>query len=247
MEYEQALIDENRAFGDVVLAADPATPILTCPGWSMLQLLRHVGRGDRWAAHIVGQRAAAEIDPRTVPEGRPPDDPEGARAWLHDGVALLLEATRGAGPDERVWTFLGPQPPSWWVRRRLHEATIHRADAAIALGLTYQLRSGIAADAIEEWLDRLAIELRTSGPALKSGTSLVIQPTDTGVGWVIHGTPEGIDWRHHDGDTQVDLRLVGPVTGLLLALVRRQSADAAGVQIDGDPQLWTTWLARTPL
>lgn len=140
----------------------------------------------------------------------------------------------------------GPPTPSWWVRRRLHEATIHRADATIALGQTYQLHPDIAADAIDEWLDRLAVELRTSESALESGTTLVIQPTDTGVGWIIHGTPEGIDWRHYDGETQVDLQLSGPVTGLLLALVRRQNADQAGVLIDGDPQLWTTWLARTP-
>ena len=53
-------------------------------------------------------------------------------------------------------TFLGPKAASWRLRR-LHEATVHRADAAIALGAPYQLSAELAADGITEWLDQLAL------------------------------------------------------------------------------------------
>ena len=79
VDYAAALIEQNGLLGDVIFAADPNIPIPTCPGWSMLQLLRHVGRGDRWAAHIIQTKAGADLDPRTVPDGRPPDDSD-ARA-----------------------------------------------------------------------------------------------------------------------------------------------------------------------
>src|ERR1700742_3108641 len=98
LDYDQALIDENRAFGDLVLAADPAIPVPTCPGWSLLQLLRHVGRGDRWAAEMISQEATVELDPRSVGNGRPPDDPDGARTWLHDGAKLVVDMAGAADP-----------------------------------------------------------------------------------------------------------------------------------------------------
>jgi hypothetical protein len=42
------------------------------------------------------------------------------------------------------------------VRRRPHEATVHRADA-IALGTAFELQAELAADGISEWLGRLAL------------------------------------------------------------------------------------------
>lgn len=247
LDYDQALVEENRAFGDIVFAADLSLPVPSCPGWSLLQLLRHVGRGDRWAAEMIGQGADTELDPRSVPNGRPPDDPEGARSWLHDGVRLVVDTASAAGPDLTVWTFLGPRPPRWWVRRRLHEATIHRADAAIATGQPYGLRTDLAVDAIDEWLERLAVELGASTPAIAAGKTFRLEATDTDAAWTVHGTPAGIEWRHHDGPSAADLQLEGTVTGLLLALVRRQHPDQAGIHIGGDIDLWTTWQERTPL
>jgi uncharacterized protein (TIGR03083 family) len=246
VDYERALVDENQAFGDVVFAPDMSLPVPSCPGWSLLQLLRHVGRGDRWAAEMISQDADSELDPRSVPNGRPPDDPKGARAWLHDGTRLVVDTASAASPDLMVWTFLGPRPPRWWVRRRLHEATIHRADAAIATGQPYRLRADLAVDAIDEWFERLAVELRASPPAIAEGKTLALEATDTDATWTVHGTRGGIEWRH-DGPSSADLQLRGPVTGLLLALVRRQRPDEADVHIGGDTDLWTTWQDRTPL
>ena len=74
MDYAAALLEQNRAFGELIRRGDPSTPVATCPGWSLSQLFRHVGRGDRWAAEIITSGSDGTLDPRLVPDGRPPDD-----------------------------------------------------------------------------------------------------------------------------------------------------------------------------
>ena len=73
------------------------------------------------------------------------------------------------GADTAVWTFIGPRPAHWWIRRRVHEATVHRADAAIALGADYQLTPELAADGIDEWLERIAVEANAESSPLERG------------------------------------------------------------------------------
>jgi mycothiol maleylpyruvate isomerase-like protein len=48
-----AFVEENELFAALAASADLATPVPTCPEWTLKQLFRHVGRGDRWAATIV--------------------------------------------------------------------------------------------------------------------------------------------------------------------------------------------------
>ena len=78
VDFRAALIDETEAFGELIRTADPATPIPTCPDWTLKQLFRHVGRGNRWAAQIVADEREEPLDPREVRDGKPPDDPDGA-------------------------------------------------------------------------------------------------------------------------------------------------------------------------
>jgi uncharacterized protein (TIGR03083 family) len=211
-------------------------------------LLRHVGRGDRWAAQIIRDRAGSDLDPRLVPEGRPPGGTDGARAWLQDGARVLLDAVSAIGPEENVATFLGPRPAGWWIRRRLHEATVHRADAAIAAGKPYELAPELAADGIDEWLERLAVELpATRTPAIAAGQTLAMSATDAGVEWRIGGTATGIDWGHGASGSPPAVHLAGPAADLFLALVRRRTLQEPGIEIDGDIRVWQTWLAHTPL
>jgi len=154
MDYAAALTGQNQELSELLRDGDWSVPVPTCPGWTLLQLLRHVGRGDRWAAQIITDRADTSLDPRLVREGKPPADAPGAVRWLSQGPLILLAAVEDTGPSTEVSTFTGPKPAAWWTRRRLHEATVHRADAAIALGVPYKLSAELAADGISEWLER---------------------------------------------------------------------------------------------
>lgn len=43
------------------------------------------------------------------------------------------------------------------MRRRLHEVLVHRADAALAAGVGFEVDGAVAADAISEWLGLAAM------------------------------------------------------------------------------------------
>ena len=248
MDFRAALIDETEAFGELIRSADPAAPVPTCPGWTITQLFRHVGRGNRWAAQIVADRRSEPLDPREVPDGKPPDDRDAAIDWLNAGARLILDAVDDAGAHSEVWTFIGPRPAQWWIRRRVHEATVHRADAAIALGADYRLTPRLAADGIDEWLERIAVEATGETSPLDAGQTLHLHATDDGLGaageWSLTGTPEGISWSHEHGKGDAALR--GSAQDLLLAVVRRQTASDGNLEIFGDAAVWDGWLNRTP-
>jgi len=248
MDHSAALIAENERFGQVVRDADWSAPVPTCPGWTIKQLFRHLGRGHRWAAQIIGDRVTDYLDPREVRDGRPPDDVEGAIEWLQDGARLLLDVVRKEGPDATAWTFVGPRPAAWWVRRRLHEATVHRADAALAVGAPYELEAPLAADGVDEWLDLVAARGNGGAALLDDGVSLHLHATDEGLGpageWMIRGAGGGVTWEHGHGKGAAAVR--GPAVELLLALLRRRTDAEAGVEVLGDRAVWTGWLERTP-
>jgi len=215
--------------------------------------MRHVGRGDRWAAQIVAEQATDPVDPRTVAGGKPPAGRDNEIVWLHDGVRALLDAVGKSGAQTPVWTFLGTRPASWWIRRRLHETAVHRADAALALGAEFQIDPAVAADGITEYLERVMIRAAEKdpsweGPPLSDGQSLHLHATDDGLDvageWTIFGRADGIEFEH--GHAKATTALRGPARELLLAIVRRGNATELGVEIFGDPAIWDTWLARTP-
>jgi uncharacterized protein (TIGR03083 family) len=253
VDFAAALIAENAALADLLRDADLSIPVPTCPEWTLEQLMRHVGRGDRWCAQIVAEQSMDFIDPRTVEGGKPPEGRDNEIDWLQAGPRRLLDAVAQTGAETAVWTFLGPRPAKWWIRRRLHEVVVHRADAAIALGVRYDVDPAIAADAISEWLERVVIQADDEGPAggdrpLGDGQSVHLHATDPGLGeageWTILGRPDGIAVDHEHGKSTAALR--GPARGLLLAVVRRGTAAEEGLEVFGDPGVWDTWLARTP-
>ena len=248
VDFRAALIEETAAFGELIRIADPAAPVPTCPDWTIRQLFRHVGRGNRWAAQIVADQRDEPLDPREVPEGKPPDDPDAAIDWLNAGAQLVVDSVDAVGAHTQVWTFIGPRPAQWWIRRRVHESTVHRADAAIAVGADYQLSASLAADGIDEWLERIAAESSAESSPLDVGQTLHLHATDDGLRtageWTITGTDAGITWSHEHGKGDAALR--GCARDLLLAVVRRRTAAEAGLEVFGDTATWDGWLGRTP-
>lgn len=251
MDTAAALIAENAAFAELFRDADWSIQVPTCPEWTLEQLMRHMGRGDRWCAQIVAEGSMDNIDPRSIPGGKPPQG--GEIEWLHAGPRALLDAVEATGGQTMVWTFLGPRPADWWVRRRLHETAVHRADAALALGVDFSIDPVVAADGITEYLERTVIRANDEGAGagdrpLGEGQSLHLHATDPGLGatgeWTVLGRPDGIALTHEHGKATVALR--GPARDLLLAVVRRGEVAGLGLEVFGDQAVWETWLARTP-
>ena len=247
MDFRAALLEQTRAFGDLIRPADPSTPVPTCGEWTLKQLYRHVGRGNRWAAQIISERRNQPLDPREVRDGKPPDDHDAAVEWFQRGAQMIIDAVDHVGADARVWTFIGPRPAGWWIRRRVHETAVHRADAALALGAGFELPAEFAADCLSEWIELATVDKRHP-PALDPGQSIHLHATEEKLGptgeWTIAHDEDGLSWSHSHSKSDVALR--GPVTGLLLATVRRKTAADAGLEMLGDAAVWDGWLERTP-
>jgi len=234
-------LDEHTAgLAGAVAGVDPDLPVPTCPQWPLRVLVGHIGQAHRWAAGIVRSGPAPVPDPFDADPG-PPAEWSG---WLHEGAAELAGAVLAAGPDP-VWTFFGPRPARFWLRRMLHDTTVHHADAALATGAAFEVAPDVAADAISEWLEVLADPVTpTINPAFDAlrgtGQTLELRP-DTGPGWLITRTPGGVRWARASGAANVTLS--GPVADLLLVLTRR--LPVGRVTVAGDRDLVDHWLAHT--
>jgi uncharacterized protein (TIGR03083 family) len=248
VDFRAALLDQTQAFGELIRDADPSTPVPTCPDWTLNQLFRHVGRGNRWAAQIVAERRSQPLNPRDVRDGRPPEDPDAAIDWLNGGVQQLLTAVDQVGSDARVWTFLGPRPAGFWIRRRLHEVLVHFADAALASGADFDPAPELAADAISEWIELTVVQADKHAPPVDRGRTLHLHATESDLGptgeWTIGNDEHGLSWSHDHGKGDVALR--GPVRDLLLAIMRRRQAPELDIEVFGDEAMWDAWLQRTP-
>lgn len=234
------LHEHTATFAKAVTGADPNLRVPTCPEWPLRVLVGHIGQAHRWAAGIVRSGPTPVPDPFDADPGSPGTWPD----WLRDGAADLADAVLAAG-ESPVWTFFGPRPAAFWVRRMLHDTIVHHADAAGATGAAFAVEPDVAADAISEWLEVLSDPVTpTLKPAFAElrGTGQTLQlRTDTGVGWLITRTPDGVRWAR--GTDTADVTLAGPVADLLLVLTRRLPPDR--VAITGDRDLADHWLAHT--
>ena len=109
-EYIEALEVEGSRLADTASELDVASPVPTCPGWVLRDLLRHLGGVHRWAgAHLRDRRdSILRVDDfeasyqRMLAAGvrfvsSPRHEPYGQVA-----VFLDLEGNR--------WDLLGPDP-----------------------------------------------------------------------------------------------------------------------------------------
>ena len=247
-----AEVEANTAgLAEILAEYDQSLPIPTCPEWTLRQLVTHVGRAHRWAAEITRTRSEAFIPFREVPDGKLPDDRAEQRAWLRAGAARIVDAVREAGTD-LVWSFTGPVPAGFWIRRMAHETLVHRADAQLAAGAEPEslIEAEVAADAIDEWLMLLAGGLGNAderAKTLPAGAGLHIHATDDGLGgrgeWMIRHDAGGLTVE--PGHGKGDAALTGPAASLLLVMMRRRPVSDPAVTVYGDSAVVDGWLAST--
>ncbi|MFI6279494.1 maleylpyruvate isomerase family mycothiol-dependent enzyme [Streptomyces sp. NPDC050988] len=257
------LLGHDRYCGEIVgqtallrshlAGADLGATVPTCPDWTLRQLAVHVGEAHRWAEHIVRTRATKSVPIEDVadvggPEG---DDPAALDAWLAEGAERAAETFRAAGVDTAAWSWAWEHTAGFWARRMTHETVVHRADAAIAAGVTYEVAPEFAADAIDEWLQivRFAQEKYPNDAARELrgvGRSIHLHATDAeaelAAEWLIEFEDEGIGWRRGHEKASVVLR--GPLTEVMLAFYRRMAPDGGGLEVLGERELLDFWLER---
>jgi uncharacterized protein (TIGR03083 family) len=243
-EYCTRVGAEITRMAQVTAEAAPGTPVPACPGWDLAKLVKHTGIVHRWATTIVASRATEPLAQSALDVGLPADRAQYPH-WLAAGAAPLVTALRGAEPGTVMWTFAGNRDAGWWARRMLHETTVHRVDAELALGLTPALEAAAAADGIDEFLltGPSGSRPRTRLTELPGGQSIHLHATDEGLGeageWLISLGDGGYAWSHGHAKGTVAVR--GPAGLLLLLVYGRVRPDDDRLQVFGDGSLLATW------
>ncbi|WP_190081488.1 maleylpyruvate isomerase family mycothiol-dependent enzyme [Streptomyces longisporoflavus] len=233
-EHLEVLDHEGQLLARAAETAGTGAKVITCPDWTVRDLLRHTGSVHLWAAAFV---AEGHMSPR--PMGDPPElDGAALIDWYRQAHGGLVGTLRAAAPDVRCWAFLpAPSPLAFWARRQANETAVHRVDAESARGgAPSPFGTEFAADGIDELLRgfhaRSRSRVRTQEPRV-----LRVRATDADDAvWTVRLSQEPpVTERGDDG--RADCEVSGPAGQLYLALWNRGPFP----QVTGDSALSTLW------
>jgi uncharacterized protein (TIGR03083 family) len=243
-EHIAHLGEEGERLAGAAAAAGLDSPVPTCPGWRVRDLVQHLSGVHRWAtAYILTGNPRPTTEAEDAVLFAAVEDGE-LIPQFRRGHAALVAALEGAPAGLACWTFLAALSPlAFWARRQAHETAIHRVDAEAAAGLTSSCAPELAADGIDEllrgFLSRPRGRLVADPPV-----SLGVRTTDTGDTWTIHIEPAGR--RVTPGAEDADCRVSGAASDLYLLLWNRRSADRA-VGVEGDGAVLDLWRERATI
>ncbi len=214
--------------------ADVLVPAI--PDWNVEKLVRHVAFVHRMACAALESPASEGMRTVLAAVSKPE---RGPRAFddYRESAAAMLELYAGADPAQEVATFGGVGTPDYWVRRQLHEVTVHRfdlQDAVRARGGRESDRADpdAAADGVAEWAEAFLARIplaQLDGVADRT----VHLHTDDGTGMELFldftGDEVVVTREHRKGD----VALRGSAENMLLTVWRRRPMDVLDVVGDG--------------
>jgi uncharacterized protein (TIGR03083 family) len=174
---------ESKRCLDALRAADLATDVPSCPGWTGADLAWHLAEVQRFWADIVA-RLLDDPGEHEKPE-RPPD--EALLDLLEESSSALVAALRDRSPEDRCWTWHPDGGTVAWVaRRQAHEALIHRADAEQVAGLPVsEADPALAADGVDEIVTVMIDSVPPWGTFTPERDALTLLATETGRRWTL--------------------------------------------------------------
>jgi uncharacterized protein (TIGR03083 family) len=215
--------------------ADLRTPVAACPGWSVYDLVVHLGNIHAWAATIVetGESTAEHDDePRS-------SKPRSVSEWYFAKAEDLYQVLRQTPPERPCWNFaFGAGVAEFWQRRQLHETTVHQVDLDLAAGRTVEVSAAIAADGIDELLSVMLARVSHKGYPSALAAPLELAASDTGDRWLLvpdagpEPAPPQVSRRVASASEAED-RVVAPADVLYRALWHRR-VDPAALRISGE-------------
>jgi uncharacterized protein (TIGR03083 family) len=233
-----ALRGDGEAFAAAADAGDLGAAVPACPGWTVADLVHHLGSVHEFWATIVAERRQER--PRDVRPARRPDGE--LVGWYRDGLARLVEVLAGTDPATPVWTWSSQRDVAFAVRRMAHETAVHRWDAEDSRQAATPVEANLASDGIDEML-ALFLPFTSAGAASVDGT-VHIHCGDVPGEWMVRPDPAGglaVTREHAKGDCA----LRGPASDLLLVLWRRLPLEA--VEVLGDLALAERFVYRPDL
>jgi uncharacterized protein (TIGR03083 family) len=222
MDWATIVEEQGAALGDAA-AADLGAAVPAAPGWTVEDLLRHIGQIHARTS-IVLRTGTMERPSRR--NGMLPDAPsDGVLDWYRATLEGLVADLRAIDdPDRPVWSFSSAhQRAGFWPRRMAQETLVHRADVEQAAGREVTaIDPALAVDGIDEILTIFVPALgadRSPG----DGRTVHLHATDAAGEWLIRFDEDAVtvETGHHKGDAAVR----GPAGDLLLWLWGRRPLD----------------------
>jgi uncharacterized protein (TIGR03083 family) len=228
----------NRAV-DLLGAArtDLTAPIPSCPGWTMNELVAHVGGVWGWVAGIVSSRERRGEFPAIPGSVTGP----ALIAMVEERVRQLLQVLEGADPDANCWTFGLPRSALFWFRRQALETTVHAWDAQGAVAQPTPKYADVACEGIEEFLMVMLPRQVKEHPDIWTGQSLHLRRADGRGEWLVQLGPEGRSTYERTAGN-ADVSLQGSASSLYLWCVNRVSLD--DLEVLGDRAIAQQWRSR---
>ena len=234
-EHIATIAQNAQRLGDDAARAGLDAAVPSCPGWSVRDVVGHLGGVHRWAASIVADGRKAPPDGGLE---QPPTDDE-LLDWFRAGHEHLVKTLEAAEDTLDCWAFLpAPFPRAFWARRQAHETAIHAADVASAAGELPMYDAAFAVDGLDELL--LGFFARRGGKLLADpAVALALRATDAKPtdAWTMRIGPQG---REVDrGAAHGDLLVEGSASDLYLLLWNRRGTD--GLRLTGDEAILDAW------
>jgi uncharacterized protein (TIGR03083 family) len=248
VDHRAAVAAESERFVALVTGADPDTPVPTCPGWTLTDLVRHAGSVQRWFAVLLRQRVQEPPRSRDV-DLRLPEHADGYAAWLAESATVAADAFATVDPDEPMWAWGADQHARFWARRMLFETLVHHADAEIALGRRPRPDRALAVDGVDEFLVNLpfaALFAPKVAHLRAENRTIRFACADGDESWLVRLRPDGLGVEAGSAaDGEADATVRAGAADLLLVLYGRLDRTADGVEAVGDEALLDTWFANS--
>jgi len=212
----------------------PDAPVPSCPGWTVLTVIRHVGQVHRWAARML----------REYPEERlafePADDISDADVvqWADAQRAELTAALAASDGDRLAWAFGTMLPARFWWRRQSIETALHAWDASDGAGAAWAIPPEVGVEGVDEFFEWIfARVLARKASAWGEGRTVHLHRTDGDGEWLVMiGNPPTVSHGHAKGDLAV--------RGAAADLLRWTTNRRADVELFGDTALAEAWAAN---
>lgn len=177
-----AIREQSERFLEAGAQAPSDVEVPSCPGWSVADLLWHLGEVQHhWAQVAAGQPGDDVLAPER------PDDPAELPALVATSGTELLGALSGRDPATPCWSW-HPDGGSlgWLARRQAHEALVHRVDAELAAGLDVRPPSvELAEDGVDEVLDVFVSGVPSWGTFAADGSTVRLECTNAPGAWLV--------------------------------------------------------------
>ncbi|GAA0589520.1 maleylpyruvate isomerase family mycothiol-dependent enzyme [Streptomyces crystallinus] len=249
LDHRTAVAAESARFAGLLEGADLTLPVPTCPGWTLLDLVRHTGGAQRMFTALL--RGLVQERPRSRDvEMRLPERPEGYADWLAAGADEAAEAFASTDLDAPMWVWGADGHARFWVRRMLFETLVHRFDAERTLGLPSEIDPALARDGVDEFLVNLPFaaffapgvtELRGAGRV----QHIRFTCADADGDWLVQLRPDGFGPVRGEDGRAADATVRATAADLLLLVYGRLDRSSEAVRTDGDAELLERWFTHS--